>query len=185
MPIPQKWKLVLQLGASTTKCKESCASSVYVVRPARSDRDSICTGPKFGYRHFLPGIAGILLDGWAFRLRGANESPPASAKVHPPKVASNEKHTLARSIGWITTEAKVAAEPPHTNGSAVFANPMVIIAFLVRQEWPSEAKGEHSRRSADRTKYRPIFASRTPFALSFVLPFALSKKNKVAPYFYF
>jgi hypothetical protein len=30
--------------------------------------------------------------------------------------------TLARSMGWITTLAKVAADPPHTNGSKVLDN---------------------------------------------------------------
>lgn len=29
--------------------------------------------------------------------------------------------TLARSMGWITMEANVAAEPPQTKGSAILA----------------------------------------------------------------
>lgn len=32
------------------------------------------------------------------------------------------KRTLARSIGWIQTEAKVAADPPQTKGSKALAN---------------------------------------------------------------
>jgi len=36
------------------------------------------------------------------------------------------KHTLAKSIGWITQLANVAAEPPHTNGCAIAANPPLL-----------------------------------------------------------
>ena len=48
------------------------------------------------------------------------------------------KHTLAKSIGWITQLANVAAEPPHTNGCAIAANPpllplldMILVRWLV------------------------------------------------------
>ena len=51
--------------------------------------------------------------------RGANQLSPSEKKI-------DRKHTLARSIGWMTTDAKVAAEPPHTKGSAVLANPMMV-----------------------------------------------------------
>ena len=38
--------------------------------------------------------------------------------------------TFAKSIGWITTDAKVAAEPPHTNGSNALAKPLFDFAVI-------------------------------------------------------
>lgn len=40
--------------------------------------------------------------------------------------------TLARSIGWITTEANVAAEPPQTKGSASLAIEVSGMVWLSR-----------------------------------------------------
>ena len=74
---------------------------------------------------FLPIIiAGTLcLPG---RLTYVHWVPCVAAQInlfHPTK---DVKHTLARSIGWMMTDAKVAAEPPQTKGSAVLANPMIV-----------------------------------------------------------
>ena len=73
---------------------------------------------------FLPIIAGTLcLPG---RLTYVHLAPCVAAQInlfHPTK---DVKHTLARSIGWMMTDAKVAAEPPQTKGSAVLANPMIV-----------------------------------------------------------
>ena len=71
---------------------------------------------------FLPIIAGTLcLSADVCALGtvrgGANYSLPSDER---------RKHTLARSIGWMMTDAKVAAEPPQTKGSAVLANPMMV-----------------------------------------------------------
>ena len=38
--------------------------------------------------------------------------------------------TLAKSIGWITIDANVAAAPPHTNGSNAFATPLAALAVI-------------------------------------------------------
>ena len=73
---------------------------------------------------FLPIIAGTLcLPG---RLTYVHWVPCVAAQInlfHPTK---DVKHTLARSIGWMMTDAKVAAEPPQTKGSAVLASPMMV-----------------------------------------------------------
>jgi hypothetical protein len=42
--------------------------------------------------------------------------------------------TLAKSMGWITTLAKVAADPPQTKGSKVLANELgalVLVAVAI------------------------------------------------------
>ena len=69
---------------------------------------------------------------WALPLAYvARISTPTNSQNFITESCSQRKrqHTLARSIGWITTEAKVAALPPQTKGSAVFAIPMVIAFF--------------------------------------------------------
>ena len=40
--------------------------------------------------------------------------------------------TLAKSIGWITIDANVAAAPPHTNGSSALAAELTALAVMDR-----------------------------------------------------
>ncbi len=63
-------------------------------------------------------------------LRQTNELPPAFlfyASSSPMDLCDTGRkiRTFARSIGWMIMLAKVAADPPHTNGSAALANPFV------------------------------------------------------------
>ena len=39
---------------------------------------------------------------------------------------------MAKSIGWMTTDANVAAAPPHTNGSSALAAELTALAVMDR-----------------------------------------------------
>ena len=114
-----------------TKCKEVCIVLVGNDRQTHVAPTAVSIRHHFRLPALLPSNAGIL-DGlgpclaYVARISTPDDRP----KVHPQKLLpAKETRTLARSIGWMATEAKVAADPPQTKGSAVFAIPMVIAFF--------------------------------------------------------